>query len=107
MSPEVFDFWYSRLDLQPVDTMEFVTVCKSTPLCKQCKLRSDCPLRPLFYMDEIRFETHLQSSEVKIKNFFSKIVDSEDVSEIAFISTEKIRLKRREELIEYPEYSAK
>lgn len=106
MIPEIFNFWYSSLELQP-PTMDLFSTCTQNPICQNCPKRSGCPIRPLFYMDELMFETYLQSSEIDIGNFLSKITDdeSEKLSNIAFISSEKIRIKRAIEIAEHKTYS--
>ena len=102
MNCELFYRWYSTLELLPI-TKEFITTCLNTKNCKNCKLRSGCPIRPIFYMDDLDFEIQLQSSEIRITNLLSNI--EENPSSATFLSTQNIREKRDGELKEHPNYS--
>lgn len=110
MNLEIFNFWYSRLDnLQPM-TLRLVRTCTSNLECANCSCRQGCPIRPIFYLDDLAFEAFLQSSELKIRNYFSLASENEkfeELSNLTFMSSEKIRIKRRLEITEHESYSGK
>ena len=104
MDRDVFYCLYLSLDLRPI-TSEFVTTCMHTLVCTNCQFRHECLLRLMFYLDDLSFEIYLQSSEIKTEMLLSTIAETENTSDYAFLSTEKIRLKRKQELSENSNYS--
>lgn len=108
MELQFFLNWYSKLDLAPI-TSEFLSTCAREKKCHDCKNRVNCPIRPMFYMDDNDFEMNLQISEIRTQQIMSGNSPMSDMDlnteHYSFISTEKIRSKRDQEIKEYPEYS--
>ena len=103
---EIFSDWYSSLDLNPM-TSELLFTCLKNSVCDSCRFRQKCPIRPLFYMDDMDFEMRLQIVEIQTKQQVSQIlpISSEMAEEQEFISIQKLRFKRMRELDEHSDYS--
>jgi len=104
MDELIFFLWYRALDLNQA-TDEFISKCTKEISCTACKMRTGCPIRPIFYLNDKEFEMYLQSAEIVVDDTMKKITDSETAEKYAFSSVEGIRLKRLQELTLYPIYS--
>lgn len=102
---QMFLNWYSGLNLKPFN--EVMPTCIQRTECTNCSLREGCPLRPMFYLDDLEFEKNLQIAEIQTRQTVSSMIplSAEFIEERTFNSTQKLRYKRMKELKEHEDFS--
>ncbi len=106
MTKKEFLEWYATLEnLRPFSHVK--DLCADTEVCTDCPLRVGCPTRPMFYLDDIEFETTLQLSKAQTIEHMGQygFFDDETLEERTEISYRKFKNKRQKEIEEHPEYS--
>ena len=104
MDLQAFGRWYRSLSLMPF-SMDVVNVCTHQPYCTYCPLRCGCPIRPLFYLDDMSFEIGLQRSEIKTNKEYSNFTPTAILENEVFAGTQRLRVKRTAELRLHPDHS--
>ena len=107
MDRKTFEDWYGRIrpQLRPPLSPDEISLCLRTPVCKYCPLRSGCPDRPLYYLNETDFELLLQGAEIKFSRQFSERFYLKHIERRTLEVQQFLRERRKRELSEFPDYS--
>lgn len=84
------------MNLRPINR-ELAEECFRNKFCENCKIRTGCPIRKMFYdNDDLDFEIEIQSTECMLRDIFP------DQKDDVFDYTQMFRKKRRKEQEQHP-----